>query len=165
MQVQHVDGRHRVVGQDQVRRDSDDPAIDFGLRNVATAELDDVLAGLDVDRTVREVELLRDGYRRRRRRAGDREARDAESEDNETGDPSSHPGTIAVPKQQRKQPRIPPTPQTPQSRRAVWGLSRSPRRTYGKGPVRTFVAAARTHVSESTARQRRLRDPTGSEGS
>ncbi len=60
MQVQDVDGRHRVVGQDQVRSDPDDPAVDLGLRNLAAAELDDVLARLDVDRPVLEVELLRD---------------------------------------------------------------------------------------------------------
>lgn len=80
MQVEDVDGRDRVVRQDEVGFDPDDPAIDRGLRNLAAAQLDDVLARPDVDRPVLEVEGLGDANRPRLRRAREREARSAETE-------------------------------------------------------------------------------------
>src|SRR6478752_5285756 len=102
MQVKDVDGRDRVVREDQVRSDADDPAVDFRLRNLAAAELDDVLPRLNVDGAVREVELLRDACRRLRR-ARHRVAGNAEDENNESDEPTSHRGTIAGPQHRRKQ--------------------------------------------------------------
>ena len=57
----------------------------------------------NVDRAVREVELLRDAGCRRLRRARHRVAGNADHEGNESDDPTSHRGTIAGPRHRRKQ--------------------------------------------------------------
>src|ERR1043165_6651834 len=103
MQVKDVDGRDRVVGQDQVRSDADYPAVDLRLRNLAAAELDDVLPRPNVERAVCEVELLRDACCRRLRRARRGVAGNAEDQNNDRDDPTSHRGTIAGPRDRRKQ--------------------------------------------------------------
>ena len=71
VQVDDVDPRHLTVAPDQVRIDRRDVAVHLRLRHVGAAEHDVVLARLDLDRAVLELEVLHsrllDGRHERRR--------------------------------------------------------------------------------------------------
>jgi hypothetical protein len=92
MQVDLVDGGHTAVRALEVRCKAHDPTVDLRLRNRVLVRGDDVLSGLDVEGTEREVQVL-DAPRRRRRVTGGRGNR--RGSDRQTDDARDHGGVPA----------------------------------------------------------------------